>query len=45
MSLKDRYYDLLDWWDRFIANPRKTHIAAAVCGAIIAETLRVSLHL
>lgn len=35
MTLKDRYFDLLDKWDRFKASPVKTHAACAIAGFII----------
>lgn len=40
MTLKDRYYAVLDAWDGFIASPWKTHLATAFCGAIVALYLR-----
>jgi len=35
MNLKDRYYDVLDRWDRFAANKFQTHLACGVAGVIV----------
>lgn len=40
MNIKDRYYDLLDRWDKFKANPLQTHIASGFLGGLIALYLR-----
>jgi hypothetical protein len=39
MDLKDRYYDLMDKWDRFRENKLYTHVACAGMGVVIGVAL------